>query len=238
MRCRNALPVPLGEVDLIVGTSAGSVLAAALRCGVTLDEMIALQRGDAGARAARGGRAGPGRGAAAAAAAVAGRVTPADAHHPARPAHDPSRSRGQRLAAPRPGPARGAAGHGRGAGRPVAGRRRRGPDAGVVGGRPDLDRRGGLRHRPPGHVRPGGRPAGLPLADAVVASCSIPGWYAPVVIDGPPVRGRRRPVVHLAGRAGPVRAGSGVRARPDGQHRRRPAGPDRRSGWNGGCGGC
>jgi len=41
------LPVPVGEADLIVGTSAGSVLAAALRCGVTLDEMTALQRGDA-----------------------------------------------------------------------------------------------------------------------------------------------------------------------------------------------
>ena len=24
----------------------------------------------------------------------------------------------------------------------------------------------------------------MPLADAVVASCSIPGWYAPAVIDG------------------------------------------------------
>ena len=37
------LPVPVGDVDLIVGTSAGSVLAAALRCGVTLDEMTAAQ---------------------------------------------------------------------------------------------------------------------------------------------------------------------------------------------------
>ena len=40
------LPVPVGDVNLIVGTSAGSVLAAALRCGVTLDEMTALQRGE------------------------------------------------------------------------------------------------------------------------------------------------------------------------------------------------
>src|SRR3984957_13777826 len=40
------LPVPVGDVDLIVGTSAGSVLGAALRCGVTLDEMTALQRGE------------------------------------------------------------------------------------------------------------------------------------------------------------------------------------------------
>ena len=32
--------------DLIVGTSAGSVLAAALRCGIGIDEMIAHQRGE------------------------------------------------------------------------------------------------------------------------------------------------------------------------------------------------
>lgn len=39
------LPVALGEVDLVVGTSAGSVLAAALRCGVGVDEIVAHQRG-------------------------------------------------------------------------------------------------------------------------------------------------------------------------------------------------
>jgi NTE family protein len=39
------LPGPLGGVDLIVGTSAGSVLAVALRCGVSIEQMIALQRG-------------------------------------------------------------------------------------------------------------------------------------------------------------------------------------------------
>ena len=33
------LPCSLGDLDLIVGTSAGSVLAAALRCGITIDEM-------------------------------------------------------------------------------------------------------------------------------------------------------------------------------------------------------
>src|SRR5262249_58808307 len=41
------LPCPLAAVDLIVGTSAGSVLAAALRCGTGIDEMIAHQRGEA-----------------------------------------------------------------------------------------------------------------------------------------------------------------------------------------------
>jgi len=40
------LPCSLGEVDLIVGTSAGSVVAAALRCGISIDEMIAHQRGE------------------------------------------------------------------------------------------------------------------------------------------------------------------------------------------------
>ncbi|HXZ70350.1 MAG TPA: patatin-like phospholipase family protein, partial [Streptosporangiaceae bacterium] len=41
------LPCPLAGVDLVVGTSAGSVLAAALRCGVSIEEMIAHQRGEA-----------------------------------------------------------------------------------------------------------------------------------------------------------------------------------------------
>lgn len=36
---------PLGELDLVLGTSAGSVLGAALRCGMTVDELIAHQRG-------------------------------------------------------------------------------------------------------------------------------------------------------------------------------------------------
>lgn len=36
---------PLGELDLVLGTSAGSVLGAALRCGMTVDELLAHQRG-------------------------------------------------------------------------------------------------------------------------------------------------------------------------------------------------
>jgi NTE family protein len=39
------LPRPLGEADLIVGTSAGSVMAAALRCGVAVEEIVEHQRG-------------------------------------------------------------------------------------------------------------------------------------------------------------------------------------------------
>lgn len=37
---------PIGEVDLLVGTSAGSVLGTALRCGVAVDEIVAHQRGE------------------------------------------------------------------------------------------------------------------------------------------------------------------------------------------------
>jgi NTE family protein len=43
---QDRLPGALGDVDVIVGTSAGSVLAAALRCGSTPDEMVAWQRGE------------------------------------------------------------------------------------------------------------------------------------------------------------------------------------------------
>lgn len=37
---------PLGGLELIVGTSAGSVLAAALRAGMTVEELVAHQRGE------------------------------------------------------------------------------------------------------------------------------------------------------------------------------------------------
>ena len=38
--------LPAADVDLLVGTSAGSVLAAALRCRASLDEIVAWQAGD------------------------------------------------------------------------------------------------------------------------------------------------------------------------------------------------
>jgi NTE family protein len=44
---QDRLADPLGDADVIVGTSAGSVLAAALRCRATVPEMVAWQRGEA-----------------------------------------------------------------------------------------------------------------------------------------------------------------------------------------------
>jgi NTE family protein len=41
------LPCPLNDADVILGTSAGSVLAAALRCRVSVGEMVSYQRGEA-----------------------------------------------------------------------------------------------------------------------------------------------------------------------------------------------
>lgn len=38
---------PLGGLDLVLGTSAGSVLGAALRCGMTVDELVAHQHSGA-----------------------------------------------------------------------------------------------------------------------------------------------------------------------------------------------
>jgi len=44
---QDRLPYALRDVDVIVGTSAGSVLAAALRCGASQEEMLSWQRGEA-----------------------------------------------------------------------------------------------------------------------------------------------------------------------------------------------
>ena len=44
---QDRLPCAAADVDLIVGTSAGSVLAAALRCRAPFEEMVAWQRGQA-----------------------------------------------------------------------------------------------------------------------------------------------------------------------------------------------
>lgn len=47
------LPRPLADADVMVGTSAGSVLAVALRCGFTTDQLVAHQRGFASGPLAR-----------------------------------------------------------------------------------------------------------------------------------------------------------------------------------------
>jgi NTE family protein len=44
---QDRLPCAVGDADVIVGTSAGSVLAAAVRCHASFDEMTAWQRGEA-----------------------------------------------------------------------------------------------------------------------------------------------------------------------------------------------
>ncbi len=174
------LPVPAGEVDLIVGTSAGSVLAAALRCGVSLDDMVALQRGEpvpalrqAGVRDLDDGplpprpqlRAGAPR------LMLASLLTPHRVHPGVgasawlprgRARHEALRATVEALEA-RPG----RDGEGRSPEAWADGR------TWIVAVDYDSGRRAMFG-------REGAPQASLP--DAVVASCSIPGWYAPVVI--------------------------------------------------------
>ena len=174
------LPVPAGEVDLIVGTSAGSVLAAALRCGVSLDDMVALQRGEpvpalrqAGVRDLDDGplpprpqmRAGSPR------LMLASLLTPHRVHPGVgasawlprgRARHEALRATVEALEA------------------------RRGRDGAVPSPQAWADGRTWIVavDYDSGRRAMFGR-EGAPrasLADAVVASCSIPGWYAPVVI--------------------------------------------------------
>ena len=78
---------------------------------------------------------------------------------------------------------------------------------------------------PPAAASPFGRDDAPPaeLADAVAASCAIPGFYHPVTIWRPPLRGRR-PVVHLEPRHPPQRG-----ARPRRSASTRPRRSTRRS---------
>jgi len=178
------LPCPLAEADLVVGTSAGSVLAAALRCGVSIEEMIAHQRGeaigvlaDAGVGDVTGGpwppppalRVGSPRllltsllmphrvhpGVGASAWVLRGRGNHRALHDMVRALH--SHTHG-------PAAHRGPAADWSGAGRTW-----------IVA--VDYDRGRRVFFGRPGAPR-------APLADAVVASCSIPGWYEPAVIGG------------------------------------------------------
>ena len=95
--------LPAADVDLLVGTSAGSVLAAALRCRASLDEIVAWQAGDITGQAERiHGARRAGR-AAAAVAATAPRIAVAGARGAASPGT--ALGGGERLAAARPGAA-------------------------------------------------------------------------------------------------------------------------------------
>ncbi len=175
------LPCAIGEVDVVIGTSAGSVLAAALRCGASIEEMVAFQRGEpTGALAGISSdltsgpwpplpalRVGSPR------LALAGLLTPhrvppwvgasgwlprgRDRHAPLRRMVHALHVHAHRHTAPAEPPAW------------VSGQ------TWIV----TVDYGSGRRVI---FGRPGAPPARLP--DAVVASCSIPGWYEPVMIDG------------------------------------------------------
>ncbi len=89
----------------------------------------------------------------------------------------------------------------------------------IVFGRDDLPPDADGRPRPVRTAR---------LADAVQASCSIPGWYPPVVIDGVPyVDGGAVSICSIDLLLGPRRHGRrhrrGVRPGADGRRRSRPA---------------
>ncbi|MGE5289841.1 MAG: patatin-like phospholipase family protein [Micromonosporaceae bacterium] len=168
------LPVPVGEVDVMVGTSAGSVLAAALRCGFSMEEMVAHQRGGpAGVLSALGSpdlgcgalppwprlRMGSPR------LLLAGLRAPHRVHPwvtasaclpQGRAGHSVLRAMVAGLAA-------------------HTGRRRWRGSTWIVAVDYDSGRRVVFGHR-------GAAVASLP--DAVAASCSVPGWFRPTVIAG------------------------------------------------------
>jgi NTE family protein len=178
------LPCPLAAVDLIVGTSAGSVLAAALRCGTGIDEMIAHQRGeavgalaDAGVSDVTGGpwppppmlRVGSPR------LMLTSLLMPHRVHPGVGASAWMLRGRGTHQALREMVHAL----HTHAYGHSVP----HGSSANWVGGgrtwivAVDYDRGRRVFFGRPGAPR-------APLADAVVASCSIPGWYEPAVIGG------------------------------------------------------
>jgi len=173
------LPVPVGEVELIVGTSAGSVVAAALRCGVAVEEIAEHQRGgsltalpDLSELDRDSGplpplprlRLGSPRLLASTARAphrVHPWVAASSLIPPGRARHDSLTSLVQGLLPPAPT-------------RPERTWPRRG-ETWIMAVDYDSGRRVafGRSHAP-----------AATLPDAVVASCSIPGWYEPKTIDG------------------------------------------------------
>jgi NTE family protein len=174
------LPYPLGSVDMIIGTSAGSVMAATLRCGVALGEIVAHQRGSRHAVLPHLDdldQASAGRPPLPRFRLGSPRLLASTAREPyrVRPWVAASglllQGRGQLLsvAALVDGLLTQDAGGSWGDAWPARG------DTWVMAVDYDTGRRVAFG-------RPGSPAAGL--ADAVVASCSIPGWYEPKVIDG------------------------------------------------------
>lgn len=148
---QDRLPHPVADVDLIVGTSAGSVMAAALRCGATLEEMASWQRGEAAGLL----------GESAVLAAQDGPLPPLPrlrlgSRGPAQAVPDSPVGGRERLAPVRPGPAHRAAitDHRAAPASSPASQPGRGAAA-ALDGRPHVDHRHGLRHRTAGRVRPG-----------------------------------------------------------------------------------
>ena len=168
--------LPVADADLIVGTSAGSVLAAALRCRASMDEMVAWQCGDATGMLTES-------------MVLAAQDGPLPPWPQLRPGSLPLACAALFLQVP---PWVGASGwlpHGRG--RHVALRSL----VGALQARHQLDAArawAGGRTWIAAMDYDSGRRAlfGHPtaprasLADAVVASCSIPGWYEPARIGG------------------------------------------------------
>ena len=196
------------DADVIVGTSAGSVLTALIGGGVTVDQ---LRQHYSDQVVTAGPLAGydfdprrPGQ-------------PPAGAAEVPRPGRPPDRLE--------PSPDRPAARDDRPVGLHAGGHphprahraphRRRDPDGRVVPPSRRLGRRHGLRGRQARRLRTAGAPV-APLSSAVMASCAIPGWFAPGDDQRPHLRRRGRGLGDVDRRRrarGPRR---GLRHRADG----------------------